>query len=69
MARRKTIDEAAALQSYYQNRVEPLAKRLLDVAHDLFSEQSLQRDKEFEEHVERRIKNGAKFVPRKRQSS
>jgi len=67
MAGRKTIDKAG-LRSYYQGRVEHLAKRLLDVTNEMLGEESLQRDKEFEEHVERRLKDGAKFIPRKRQS-
>lgn len=68
MAERKTIDKAG-LRSYYQSRVEHLAQRLLDVANGLFSEESLQRDRGFEEQVERRLQNGAKFVPRQRQPS
>jgi hypothetical protein len=67
MAARKTANEVD-YRSYYQARIEPLAKRLLDVAEDLLSEESIRQHREFEEQVERRLHNGAKFVPRKRQS-
>ena len=66
MAARKSPDEKD-LHSYYQGRIEPLAKRLLDVAEDLLGKESVQQRRDFEEHVERRLQNGAKFVPRKRQ--
>ena len=58
MTARKTADETD-LHSYYQGRVEPLAKRLLDVAEALFSKESIQERREFEERVERRLQNGA----------
>lgn len=66
MAARKTASETD-LQAYYQSRVEPLAQRLLDLVGDLLSRESIQQRREFEDRVERRLQNGAKFVPRKRQ--
>jgi hypothetical protein len=66
MAARKTADETK-LRSYFQSRVDPLAKRLVDVAEDLFGEESIQQRREFEDRVETRLQNGAKFIPRKRQ--
>ncbi|HYW47513.1 MAG TPA: hypothetical protein VE959_31885 [Bryobacteraceae bacterium] len=65
MAARKTVEEAD-LRSYFQGRVEPLAKRLLDIAEALFSTESIQQHQEFDERVQRGLQNGAKFVPRKR---
>lgn len=59
----------ADLRSYFRRRIEPLAQRLLDVADELCSKESEQGRREFQEHVERQIQNGAKFVPRKRQPS
>lgn len=64
---RKTTNETD-LQSYYRRRIEPLAQGLLDSVDDLASKEAEERRREFEEHVERRLQNGAKFVPRKRQS-
>jgi hypothetical protein len=66
MAARKTSDETD-LHSYFRGRVEPLAKRLLDVTEELLGEESIQRRREFEDLVETRLQNGAKFIPRKRQ--
>jgi len=68
MAARKTVDDAAGVQSYYERRTQELSRRLLDMVTDLFSEDASQQRQEFEDHVERRLRNGAKFVPRKRQS-
>lgn len=67
MAARKTIGEVD-LRTYYERRTKPLARRLLDLAEDLFSAESIQQSQQFEDQVERRLRNGAKFVPRKRQS-
>jgi hypothetical protein len=66
MAAGKTADEPD-LNLYFQGRIEPLAKRLFDVAEDLLGEESVRQRREFEDHVERRLQNGAKFVRRKRQ--
>jgi hypothetical protein len=66
MAIRKTA-KAADLQSYYQGRIESMAKRLIDISDALFTAESIQQRKEFDDHVERRLQNGAKFVPRKEQ--
>src|ERR1019366_3705498 len=66
-ATRKNTGETD-LQSYYRRRIEPLAQRLLDLVDDLSSKESEERRREFEDHVERRLQNGAKFVPRKRHS-
>jgi hypothetical protein len=67
MAARKTADDAAGVQSYYERRTQELSRRLLDIVTDLFTEDTSQQRQEFEDHVERRLRNGAKFVPRKRQ--
>jgi len=64
-ARNPTAD--AQLRAYFQGRVEPLSKRLLDIADAFLSEESVQERQEFERRVEKRLQNGAKFVPRKRQ--
>jgi hypothetical protein len=66
MAVRKTAEEVN-LSSYYEGRLEPLAKRLLDIAEELLGKKSAQQQREFEDRIERRLQNGAKFVPRKRQ--
>ncbi len=68
MAAPKTADDATDAQSYYERRTQDLSRRLLDMVTDLFSENAGQHRREFEDHVERRLRNGAKFVPRKRQS-
>jgi hypothetical protein len=64
MASRK-LAEQTDLQSYYDGRVEPLTKRLVDLAEALFGKESRPGAEKFEEHVEKRLHNGAKFVPRK----
>lgn len=66
MAARKT-DHETDFHSYYQERIEVLAKRLLDITEATFSNDSIQLHREFENRVESRLQNGAKFVPRKRQ--
>lgn len=66
MATRKPA-EKAELHSYYQGRVEFMAKRLMDISAALFSDESLQQHQEFEDRVERRLKNGARFISRERQ--
>jgi regulator of protease activity HflC (stomatin/prohibitin superfamily) len=67
MADRKGTDEVD-LHSYYQERIAPLARRILDdVAASLSSEESVRQRREFENRVEQRLQNGAKFIPRKRQ--
>lgn len=59
MAAPKPADELD-LQSYYERRTQELSQRLLDLVADLSSKESLQRNREFEDHVERRLQNGAK---------
>ncbi len=66
MSTSKIPDETT--NAYFQKRVEHLTKRLVDVAESLFSKESTAERREFEEHIERRLQNGAKFIPRKRQS-
>jgi hypothetical protein len=68
MAARKTAnDDATDAQSYYDRRTQDLSCKLLDVVTDLFGEDASRHRQEFEDQVERRLRNGAKFVPRKRQ--
>jgi len=67
MSASRTPTDATDLHAYYRRRIEPLADRLLDVAEDLFGEKSIQQRREFEDLVESRLHNGAKFIPRKRQ--
>jgi hypothetical protein len=68
MAKRKDTGKMD-LNSYYLERVAGLGKRILDdVAEPLFSKESLKQRREFEDRVEQRLQNGAKFIPRKRQS-
>jgi hypothetical protein len=57
----------ADLDSYYRERVGALTERLLDVSEELFGKKAAQQRREFENLVERRLQNGAKFIPRKRQ--
>jgi hypothetical protein len=66
MAARKN-DHETNLHLYYQARIEALTKRLIDIAEAPFSNESIQQHREFEDRVERRLQNGAKFIPRKRQ--
>ena len=68
MAAHKTADNAADAQSYYERRTQDLSRRLLDMVTDLLSDHASQHRQEFEDRVERRLRSGAKFVPRKRQS-
>ena len=67
MSTRKITDEKNS-DSYYQERARLLAERLVDIAESLFSKESAAERRAFEEHIERRLGNGAEFVPRKRQS-
>jgi hypothetical protein len=55
------------LRTYFVNRVAQLSDRLLDATKELSSEDSIRQDKDFADDIDRRLKNGAKFVPRKRQ--
>ena len=59
--------DKADLRSYFRTRIEPLTKRVLDVAEETFGEEAVRENREFEDHVEKRLQNGAKFIPRKRQ--
>jgi hypothetical protein len=54
------------LQTYFQQRAKGLSESVLDAFEDLFSEESAKRHREFEDRVERRLRNGAKFIPRRR---
>jgi hypothetical protein len=63
----RNTTEKTDLRSYYQRRVEVLAKPLIDLAGDLLSEESVRQGQEFEDYIERRLNDGAKFIPRKRQ--
>jgi hypothetical protein len=65
MARR--IQDREELRAYFEVRVQKMSERILDAFDDLFSKEATQRHREFEDHVERRLRNGAKFVPRTRQ--
>jgi hypothetical protein len=69
MAKRKDPGEVD-LDSYYRGRIADLGKRILDdTPGALFSKESLQKRREFEDRVEQRLQNGAKYIPRKRQPS
>lgn len=57
------------LQAYFLERLAHVSDRILESTEALFSEESAKRDKAFEEEIDRRLKNGARFVRRKRQSS
>lgn len=50
----------------YRQRMERLAERVLDAVSAMASDESRKKYREFEEQVERRLNNGAKFVSRKR---
>lgn len=62
------IADEAKLRSYYNRRLESLAQRMLDAAEEFFSKESTAQRREFEDHIEERLQNGAKFIPRKKQS-
>ena len=55
------------LKAYYRDRVAHLSERLFSTVEELFDSESVQRQHEFEDHVERQLRNGAKFIPRKQQ--
>ncbi len=59
----------ADLESYFRSRLECLPKRIFDTAAELFGKDAVKEDRDFEDEVERRLRNGAKFVRRKLQSS
>ena len=63
----RNVPHKADLHTYYQNRIEPLKRGLLEVAESLLGEESIKQHHEFEDRIEKRLRNGAKFVPRKRQ--
>jgi hypothetical protein len=65
--RKTTNDGATDARSYYDRRTQDLSRKLLDVVTGLFSEDASRHRQEFEDRVEGRLRNGAKFVPRKRQ--
>jgi len=60
--------DVADFRPYFQRRVAQLSERLIDVAEQLFNERALKKDQDFEEHVDRQLRDGAKFIRRKRQS-
>lgn len=49
-----------------QSRGGRLLEHAVEAIEDLFSKEAVARDRQFEDDVERQLKNGAKFVPRKR---
>ena len=59
--------EKTKLNDYFQARVEQLRDLVIANAERVFSEKTEQHDRKFEEAIEGRLRNGAKFVPRKRQ--
>ena len=54
------------LQAYFQKRAKGLSERVLDVVEEIFSKESMKRHREFEDRIQRGLRNGAKFVPRRR---
>ena len=64
MPMKKDLD----LGAYFRKRAASLATSLLDAVTKELGSDSAARNREFEEHVERRLRNGAKFIPRKRKS-
>jgi hypothetical protein len=58
----------ADLQAYYRSRLQQLSERVIDVVEELFSKETTEQQRAFEDNVERRLRDGAKFIPRKRQS-
>lgn len=59
----------ANLRSYLRDRLERLSERVVDANEDLFSRDATKHDRDFEQYIDNRLRNGAKFIPRKRQSS
>lgn len=56
-------------EEYMRDRLRDLSVRLIEIAVDASSDKAVEERRQFEEHVDRRLRNGAKFVPRKRQPS
>jgi hypothetical protein len=57
------------LRSYLRDRLERLSERVLDANEHLFGKEATKQDRDFEQYIDNRLRNGAKFIPRKRQSS
>ncbi len=66
MAMKKGIAKVD-LRSYLRDRLERLSERVMDANDELFSKEATKQDRDFEESIDRRLRNGAKFIPRKRQ--
>lgn len=59
--------DRADLRSYIKRRIDGLSVRIMESAEELLSQASMQEDRRFVEDIERRLHNGARFIPRKRQ--
>jgi len=55
--------KTADLKSYVRSRIEGLSARIIDSTEELRSQRSVQEDCRFEDDIERRLHNGAKFIP------
>jgi hypothetical protein len=56
------------LDAHFQSRIDRLRDLLLTKTENLLGKGAEEQDKAFEQAVEGRLRNGAKVIPRKRQS-
>lgn len=54
-------------EKYIKDRLKDLSVRLIDAAAEVFGEKATAEHRDFDNYIDRRLRNGAKFVPRKRQ--
>ena len=60
--------KAEDLQAYIEDHLKSLSVRLIDIATEaIVGEKSIVEQRDFEDHIDRRLRNGSKFIPRKRQ--
>jgi len=57
----------AELKAYYKRRLERLGGHVVQLANTVLGAQAIEQHGTFEKRVEESLKEGAKFVPRKRQ--
>lgn len=69
MPNSKPLQADDIASTFVESRLKEMSVRISDVALQILSPEAVAKHIQFEETVERRLRNGAKFIPRKRQPS
>jgi hypothetical protein len=57
------------ISAYFESRIERLRDLIVTGAEGVLDKSTKEQDKAFEQAIEGRLRNGAKFVPRKQRKS